>query len=162
MNTSYGAGDAKIGSIVGGGSKEGKALKAKFLAGLPKLKLLLDKIKYKVENQHSSTKYLKGIDGRVVRVRSPHAALNTLLQSCGAIVMKVWLICVMEEVEKRGLEVFPVGNIHDEGQFMVLNEHVKEFMEVCEAAFPAVEKHLKFRCPLAGEAKSGPSWAFTH
>lgn len=108
----YGAGDAKIGSIVGGGSKEGKALKARFLSGLPKLKTLLDKIKYRVENQHGSTKYLKGLDGRVVRVRSPHAALNTLLQSCGAIICKYWLIGVMAQIEKEGLDARPVGNIH--------------------------------------------------
>lgn len=108
----YGAGDAKIGSIVGGGSKEGKRLKAEFLNGLPKLKKLMERLKYKVENQHGSTKFIKGLDGRVVRIRHAHAALNTLLQSCGALLMKYWLICVMREVRKRGLDVHAVGNIH--------------------------------------------------
>ena len=53
-------------------------------------------------------------------------------------------------------------NSKDEGQFMVKDEHVEEFMQITEAAFPAVEEYLKFRCPLAGEAKSGATWAYTH
>lgn len=158
----YGAGDAKIGSIVGGKSKEGKELKARFLSGLPKLKTLLDKIKYKVENQHGSTKYLKGLDGRVVRVRSPHAALNTLLQSCGAIVCKFWLIGVMRQIKKEGLEAYPVGNIHDEMQIMVLDKDVDRVKEICEGIMPLIGDYFKFRCPLEAEAKHGPTWSFTH
>lgn len=159
----YGAGDAKIGSIINGGSKEGKEIKARFLKGLPKLKALLDKLKEAVEARGMrGTATVKGLDGRRVRVRSPHAALNTLLQSCGAIVMKYWLIAVMREVKARGLDVTPNGNIHDEGQFKVRNDQVEEFEEICLAAFPAVEKYFNFRCPLAGEAKHGPDWAHTH
>lgn len=159
----YGAGDAKIGSIINGGGKEGKEIKARFLKGLPKLKALLDKLKEAVEARGMrGTATVKGLDGRRVRVRSPHAALNTLLQSCGAIVMKYWLIVVMREVKARGLDVTPVGNIHDEGQFKVRNDQVEEFEEICIAAFPAVEQYFKFRCPLAGEAKHGPDWAHTH
>lgn len=108
----YGGGDAKIGQIVGGNSKQGKELKTRFLAGLPKLKQLQDKIKYKLENQHGSTKHLKGLDGRIIRVRHAHAALNSLLQSCGAIICKYWLIGVMDQIEKEGLDAHPVGNIH--------------------------------------------------
>lgn len=109
----YGAGDGKIGSIVGGGSKEGKKLKAQFLKGLPKLKKLLDNIASTVESRGMrGTASLKGIDKRIVRVRSPHAALNSLLQSCGALVMKYWLICVVREADRLGLDYAPVGNIH--------------------------------------------------
>lgn len=45
---------------------------------------------------------------------------------------------------------------------MVAHKDVDEFKAICEAAFPAVEKYLSFRCPLAGEAKDGPSWSYTH
>lgn len=159
----YGAGDAKIGSIVGGGSKQGKELKTRFLSGLPKLKKLLERIHSAVEGRGMrGTATLKGLDGRRVRVRSPHAALNTLLQSCGAIVCKYWLICVMQEVKKRGLDVKAVGNIHDEIQLQVRKEHAEEVKAICEAAMPAVGDYLGFRCPLAAEAKEGTSWAFTH
>lgn len=159
----YGAGDAKIGQIVGGGGKEGKKLKAKFLSGLPKLKRLIEGVKDKAETTGAmGIAALKGIDGRRIRVRSSHAALNSLLQSCGAIIMKYWLIAVMEETERRGLDVIPVGNIHDEGQFSVADKDVKEFADMCEEKFVEVSDFLKFRCPLAGESKVGPSWAHTH
>ena len=35
---------------------------------------------------------LRGLDGRPLPVRSPHMALNTLLQSAGAVVMKQALV----------------------------------------------------------------------
>ena len=159
----YGAGDAKIGSIVGGKSKEGKALKAKFLDGLPKLKRLLNGVKDKAEaTGQAGVAALKGIDGRRIRVRSVHAALNSLLQSCGAVACKYWLIAVMEEVDRRGLDCTPVGNIHDEIQLQVLEAHADEVMEICVEAMPAVGEFLGFRCPLAAEADKGPSWAYTH
>lgn len=109
----YGAGDKKIGSIVGGASKEGKQLKARFLDGLPKLKKLLKGIADTVEARGMrGTATVKSIDGRKIRIRSPHAALNSLLQSCGAVVCKLWFIGVMREIKRRGLDAYPVGNIH--------------------------------------------------
>lgn len=158
----YGAGDAKIGQIVGGTSKQGKELKTRFLAGLPKLKQLQDKIKYKLENQHGSTKYLKGLDGRVIRVRHAHAALNSLLQSCGAIICKYWLIAIMQNVEREGLDVRLVASVHDEYQFMVADKDVERMMEICEGVMPLVGEYFNTRCKLEAEAKSGPSWVYTH
>lgn len=158
----YGAGDAKIGQIVGGNSKQGKELKTRFLAGLPKLKQLQDKIKYKLENQHGSTKYLKGLDGRVIRVRHAHAALNSLLQSCGAIICKYWLIAIMQNVEREKLDVRLVGSIHDEYQFMVANKDGARMKEICEGVMPLVGQYFNTRCKLEAEAKEGSSWVYTH
>lgn len=129
---------------------------------MPKLKKLMERLKYKVENQHGSTKFIKGLDGRVVRIRHAHAALNTLLQSCGAIVCKYWLLAVMRQVRKEGLDVQPVGNIHDEIQLHVRNTHVARTKEICEGMMPIVGEYLGFRCPLEAEAKGGPSWSYTH
>ena len=79
----YGAGDAKIGSIVGGNKDSGKKLKETFFTNLPTLRSLRERV-----CRAASRGYLKGIDGRKIYVRSEHAALNTLLQGGGAIVMK--------------------------------------------------------------------------
>ena len=84
----YGAGDAKIGEIVGGSAKEGQMLKRKFLSNLPALKRLQADVQQKVQRSNKLT----GLDGRILPVRSPHAALNMLLQSAGAVCMKVALI----------------------------------------------------------------------
>ncbi len=153
----YGAGDAKIGSIVGGTSKDGKRLKKRFLDNTPALKKLREGVLNAAERG-----WLKGIDGRRVKVRSAHAALNSLLQSCGAIIMKVWLRNVMKAVEAEGLDVLAVGNIHDEGQFDVAIKDVERFKQVCEAAMLQAGEELKTRIAIEGEAMEGTTWADTH
>lgn len=158
MNTRYGGGDGKIGEIVGGKAKDGKALKKKFLDGTPALKRLREGILSAV----SSRKWLKGFDGRIIRIRSPHSALNTLLQGMGAIVMKYWLIEVARVADLEKLEWAPSANVHDEGQFEVLLRDVPRFKEICEAAFPTISKQLKSNCLLEGEAMEGDTWFETH
>ena len=75
----YGGGDELIGKIVGGGKKEGRAVKQQFLDNTPALKIL----RVRVEKA-SERGYLKALDGRKIWVRSTHSALNFLLQSAGA------------------------------------------------------------------------------
>lgn len=154
----YGAGDAKIGSIVGGGAKEGKKLKEAFLERTPALK----KLREGVLNAAKARGWLKGFDGRILRVRSPHSALNTLLQGMGAIVMKYWLIEVARVADAEGLDWNPSANIHDEGQFEVREDHVERFMEICVDAFPIISAELGSKCLLEGEAKVGNNWYETH
>jgi hypothetical protein len=115
----YGAGNEKIGSIVmpyadsAKKKKAGGELKARFLKGLPKLDKLIKRVTNAVESRgERGTATVKGIDGRRIRIRASYAALNSLLQSCGAVVCKMWLVAVMREVKKRGLDVTPCGNIH--------------------------------------------------
>ena len=50
----YGAGDEKIGSVVGGTRKQGKELKQRFLDNLPHLKLL--RTMYKEQQNEDSSK----------------------------------------------------------------------------------------------------------
>lgn len=165
----YGAGNEKIGSIVKPNASvaekkaEGGKLKSRFLKGLPKLDNLIKKVTETVEARGMrGTATVKGIDGRRIRIRAAYAALNSLLQSCGAVVCKLWLVAVMREVKKRGLDVTPCGNIHDEIQAKVALKDVDEYCEICEAAMVAVGEAIGFRCPLAAEAKVGRSWTFTH
>lgn len=154
----YGAGDAKIGQIVGGNSKDGKRLKAQFLEKTPALK----KLREGVLGAAKSRGWLKGFDGRILRVRSPHSALNTLLQGMGAIVMKYWLIEVAKHADAEGLDWNPSANVHDEGQFEVLEEHVERFKEICEQAFLTISESLGSKCLLEGEAMEGNTWLETH
>lgn len=153
----YGAGDAKIGSIVGGSSRQGKALKKKFLDNTPALKALREGVLKAAERG-----WLKGIDGRRVRVRSAHAALNTLLQSCGAIIMKVALRILVKSVQAEGLDVTFVGNIHDEFQAQVADKDVQRYTELCGECFIKAGEELKIRIKIEGEAKVGMNWAETH
>ena len=154
----YGAGDKKIGSITGGTSKDGKRLKERFLRFTPKLAAL----KARINGIAESRNWIRGIDGRVLRIRHAYAALNTLLQGMGAVVMKYWVVEVARVADKEGLDWNPVANIHDEGQFEVLNAHVTRFSEICEQAFLTISEDLELKCLCTGSAISGTSWAYTH
>ena len=49
-------------------------------------------------------KYLRGLDGRPLRVRSLHSALNTLLQAAGASICKQWILTLEERLLAIGLD----------------------------------------------------------
>ena len=89
----YGAGNEKIGQIIDKGAKEGGQIKKRFLAKTPALKKLTEALNNRLEQQHGE-KFINGLDGRRIPIRHPHAALNTLLQSAGAIICKRWYATV--------------------------------------------------------------------
>jgi DNA polymerase I-like protein with 3'-5' exonuclease and polymerase domains len=153
----YGAGDAKIGSIVGGTARDGKRLKEKFLTNTPSLRDLRERV-----SVASRRGYILGLDGRRVAVRSEHSALNTLLQSAGAIVMKKALCLLDEYATLWGLDYKFVGNIHDEIQTEVKESEVDTFGRLAVSCIEAAGQHFNLNCPLAGEYQIGDNWSETH
>jgi DNA polymerase I-like protein with 3'-5' exonuclease and polymerase domains len=153
----YGAGDAKIGSIVGGGASEGNKLKSKFLKALPALNALILKVQ-----RISSTGSLPGLDGRRVRVRSEHAALNTLLQSAGALVMKRALTIAVDKLVRYGYPYKLVAQVHDEFQVEVPEEYAERVGVIFRNAIRQAGRAFDMRCPLDGEYQIGDTWAETH
>jgi hypothetical protein len=153
----YGAGDLKIGSIVGGGRGAGKKLKSKFLQATPALSQLRTRVENAARRGH-----LRGLDGRKVMVRSQHAALNTLLQSAGAIVMKQALINLDTSARAAGLDFHFLGNIHDEIQTEVREDQADEFGRLAVAAIDQAGRDFNLRCPLSADYKVGNNWSETH
>jgi DNA polymerase I-like protein with 3'-5' exonuclease and polymerase domains len=159
----YGAGDEKIGSIIGKGRDAGKAIKQKFLKGLPALKKLKDAV-----GEASKRGYLKGIDGRHLHVRSAHSALNLLLQSAGALASKRWLIECIHEANRRGLkygwdgDYTLLGYIHDELQWAVREDLAEEFGKFVVECARRAGDYFNFKCPLDAEYKIGSNWYETH
>jgi DNA polymerase I-like protein with 3'-5' exonuclease and polymerase domains len=154
----YGAGDAKIGKVVGAGEKEGKELKSRFLQNTPSLKILREKVSSIAKNSGT----LPGLDGRRLQVRSDHAALNTLLQSAGAIVMKQAVVLLDESLSKFGIDYKFVANVHDEWQIEVEESYADMVGKIGTQSIENAGKVLDMRCPLAGEYKVGNSWKETH
>ena len=153
----YGAGASKIGQIVGAGAKEGQQLINKFLSSMPALKRVRDSV-----TKAANKGMIKGIDGRLLHIRSPHSALNTLIQGAGAVVCKVWLINMIKRIRRIGVDAKLVASIHDEYQFEVLNKDVKRFGQLTKDAMKDTEKQLHMKCPLDNEWKVGRTWAETH
>ena len=153
----YGAGDTKIGQVVGGSKEDGARLKERFFANQPSFKRLRERV-----TKASAKGYLKGIDGRKIFIRNAHASLNSLLQGGGAIVMKRALIMLDKEATKNNLDYKFVANIHDEWQVEVREDHAKDFGTLAVKAIEDSGDYYNMRCPLDAEYKIGDNWSETH
>ena len=187
----YGAGDAKIGQIVGGSSADGKRLKEKFFRAVPAIKKLRETLEdtlatssewvgntqrvhwRKRKSADGSIDYthcIVGLDGRPVYVRSIHSALNTVLQSAGALICKAWVV----ESERLLRETYSLSHgwdgdfalmawVHDEIQVACRNKEVAEIvLKATKEAMTNVQHMFGFRTQLDVEGKIGANWYECH
>lgn len=154
----YGAGPKKIGAIVGGGSKEGKELLTKFFDALPKLK----KLNRRVVRESEEKGCVTTLDGRRIPVHSTHVALNCLLQSTGAIIMKRALTVFCDELPLVDPTAFLVAMVHDEAQCEVDPDRAELVGDLGVHSIRQAGEFFNLNCPLDGEAKIGKTWAETH
>ena len=153
----YGAGPAKIGQIVGGNAKVGKNLIDSFLAATPALAALRENV-----SKVASKGFVPGLDGRKIWVRSEHAALNSLLQGAGAVVMKQALVLFDAKIRQNKWPVKMVVNVHDEFQWETDEKHAIITGEAAKQSIVEAGLFYNLRCPLDGEFKYGRSWRDTH
>ena len=182
----YGAGDLKLGSIIVDDYdderrakwftrfppgkkrnkayvKKGRAARRKMEEGLPALGKLVNRVKSTVKAKG----YLKGLDGRKLHIRSPHAAINTLLQSAGAVVMKRALV-IFDDILQSELGLIPgqdfkhVLNVHDEFQVEAKKEIAEQIKEAGERSIKLAGEYYNLRCELAGSGAVGITWNETH
>lgn len=151
----YGAGAKKIGSITG---TNGTVIIDKFMKNVPALAKLKEKIAVNLRNKGS----LPGLDGRRLFIRSEHAALNTLLQGAGAVVMKKALVIFDKYIKLHELDAHFVANVHDEWQLEVKEEEAELVGQLGVKAIIEAGKALRLNCPLDGEYKVGDNWKQTH
>ncbi len=165
----YGAGNVKLGSILypkaceDEQNKAGAVMKAKFLKNLPALKRLIEDVKTAAKQR----KYLRGLDGRKLRVRSAHSALNLLLQGCGAVIMKKATASKYESIIAEldgiyGVDYWQAAHVHDEYQDITRPQYAESIGQIGARSITEAGEFFNFRCPLAGEYKIGNNWAETH
>ena len=153
----YGAGDAKLGSVAKRGKAVGKQLRRQFLDSLPSFKQLIQRVQ-----RESKKGFLKGLDGRKLFVRSEHAALNTLLQGAGAIVMKEALVLLEHSLWLKRIDAKIVANVHDEWQIECRPSQAEKVGELGVKAIIQAGKNLNLNCPLDGDYNIGDGWHETH
>ncbi len=162
----YGAGDAKIGSVVGGDASDGKQLKSEYFGALPRLAKFIDSVK-----RASGKGWLKGLDGRRVYMRRDASgriarskAPNTLLQNAGAVVMKKSCVILWDEVNRAQIKAQKVLDMHDEGQSEVWNDskHIEPYCEIAVNSITQAGEYFNMNIPLAAECKIGMNLAETH
>ena len=164
----YGAGDHKLGLILGATGDEqairkaGQKSRRKFLKNLPALGILTKKVGDKVQAAGA----LKGIDGRRLSCRSTHSALNTLLQAAGAIAMKAALVILDDDLQAAGLvpgtDYEFLANVHDEWQIEAKPDLAEQVGITAAQAIAKAGDKLGFRCPLAGNFEVGNNWKDCH
>ena len=158
----YGAGNQHLGKIVGGGLKEGKALRKKFYSKNPAFKKFIEQVKHKAKTE----KRLVALDGRPLYPRSLHSAPNLLIQSAAAILAKRATLNHAAILMGRGIEIQKdfnlVAHVHDEWQLEVREEYAEETAACAEEAIRAAGELYNLRVRLDGEAKVGNNWAETH
>ena len=152
----YGAGHKKIGAIVGGGSGLGKRLQEQFLDRLPDLNLLKNRVTNTIGNRGGC---LIGLDKRKIWVRSPHSALNSLLQGAAAVVMKKALVLFANSLTD---DVKIVANVHDEWQVECEEADGNLVGKLGVSAIIRAGHEYNLNCPLDGEYKIGLNWSETH
>lgn len=160
----YGAGDAKIGLIIGGTSRDGAVMRESFLKANPKLATLIETVK-----QQAAKGYLIGLDGRKLWMRRnedgevmSHKALNTLLQAAGAIVMKWAMVYLDQAVKAHKLDAHKIIDMHDEGQWECHPKDVDKLKQLMSECVRKAGEHLGLNCPLASDAVAGANWYETH
>jgi len=153
----YGAGDEKLGKVVEGNTADGRRAREHFFDSKPTFKSLRDRVQ-----RAANKKFLKGLDGRKLYIRNNHAALNTLLQGAGAIVMKKALCLLSDRLNTTNTRHKFVANIHDEWQIEVPECQANKVGQLAVRSIKEAGEYYNLRCPLDGEFKIGRNWSETH
>ena len=166
----YGAGDAHIGELLNPlwdkdtQRREGRKRRALFAKQTKGLDKLLGTIEKAVEAKG----WMQGLDGRRLFVRSSHAALNTLLQSAGAILCCQWGVNWVRRLESMGYkkgyngDFVPVVFCHDEWQVHCKPELADVIGGIMVEEAVKAGEQFGFRCPLSAKYIVGPNWATCH
>ena len=154
----YGAGDAKIGSVVNGSAKDGAELRERFMANMPSYRRLSEAVMRKGQSQGK----LMALDGRVLRVRSAHASLNTLIQGSSAVLMKKWFMYVDYHLRRRRLDAKIVAMVHDELVLETSEKDVDHAKDCVILSIRQVNKAYKLNCELDCDVQTGNNWSEIH
>ena len=163
----FGGGAGKLGLILSGkrDAKLGQEAMAKFEKSTPGLPELKDKIMTQYNNTAGAfgkeKAFVRGIDGRLVFVSSPHQVLNYILQTAEGVTCKAAAVYLKRKLRERKIPHYFVLHYHDELAVVCKDEHVEELRELSEEAFTEAPKWFGITC-MGGEAKVGKTYADVH
>lgn len=168
----YGALDTKLGSMSNqasdndrSNSRIGAQIREAIGQHIPSLASLIEAV-----SAASERGYLIGLDGRMVRMTRntygvhTHKALNTLLQSAGAIFMKgVWVRADQIIKDYGGAEWHRwLINMHDEAQSEIIPGSEELFKACIVQSFKEIQEYFKIKVDMDVDVKFGFNWSETH
>lgn len=155
----YGAQPPKVAETAGVKPKAGKMLFETFWKNNPALAHLYRSVQKQIKKRG----YLVGLDGRRIRIRNEHAALNALFQCAGSLTVKKATSLLWEGyVPQHELDAKIVLHFHDEFQAEVGNSDVDKYVELALASFKDAGEAFNLNIPIEGDAQVGTNWKDTH
>ena len=91
----------------------------------------------------------------MVRQFGSRVAMNTPIQGTAADIMKIAMIKVKKEIEKRNLKAKIVLQVHDE---MMVEAPTSEKDEIQEIMKECMESATKLKVPLIAEISEAKNW----
>lgn len=158
----YGAGDAKLGSIINGTREDGAEMRKRYLEGIKGFEQLTIDVQHVAKTRCT----IIAPDGRHMPVRAAFSALNTLLQGCGAVVSKQAILevhkIIRDEFDGYYNRAHQIWWVHDEIAFDTDESIAEDIGKACVRGFERSGLVLKLNCPITGEYKIGNNWAEIH
>lgn len=154
----FGAGAAKVGNMLGISQKAGGEKRRALLNGIPGMNNLLNKLK----NFASQTGWVPGIDGRQVYPEQEYKALNYLVQSCEAILMKRTVVRVAELFKENNIEFKQLLFYHDECSWEIDPKDTELATKLIKEAFETAPKDYGVDIMEAGDIVTGGNYYEVH
>jgi hypothetical protein len=114
------------------------------------------------EWKESGKKYITGIAGDKIVVRSPHSLLNCDLQNMGAKIMDLAGWYMDKWIKHYNIPAKRVVYYHDEYIFECNPEDAGRVAELGIQSIKKAGEYFKLNVPLDADAKIGKSWADVH
>lgn len=124
----YGASPKKVAKMLNCSMERAEQLVKEFWEAVPALNEL--KLQKEQEWVASGKKYIRGIDGRKINIRSQHSILNALFQSGGVIAAKYTNIILSQKLENMGYNIDCFKGRPDVGE--MISYHDEEALAVSD------------------------------
>ena len=159
----YGISDFGLAEQLGIGRKQAKSYIEEYLSEYSGIKKFMDNIKEEakekgyVETLFHRRRYIPELKSNnyMVRQFGERAAMNTPIQGTAADIMKIAMIKVYKEIEKRGLKSKIVLQVHDEMMIEALEEEKEEIKQIVKES---METATKLNVPLVAELSEATNW----
>ena len=159
----YGISDFGLGEQLGIGRKKAKQYIEEYLEQYSGIKKFMTNIteeakeKGYVETLFHRRRYIPELKSNnyMVRQFGSRVAMNTPIQGTAADIMKIAMIKVKKEIEKRNLKAKIVLQVHDE---MMVEAPTSEKDEIQEIMKECMESATKLKVPLIAEISEANNW----
>lgn len=159
----YGISDFGLGEQLGIGRKKAKQYIQEYLEQYAGIKAFMENITEQaiqdgyVETLFHRRRYIPELKSSnyMVRQFGSRVAMNTPIQGTAADIMKIAMIKVYQEIQKRGLQSKIILQVHDEMMIEATKEEKETIKEIMKQS---METAIKLQVPLIADISEAKNW----